>query len=323
MVARLYLVKYQLEAGQIDQASRTLEKCFALGRDNRFLHVNVLNCPRKYKAEDYHNAFFFLCQRILDKQPNQWQFYFDCATLFSHPYDQSYLLLKGACHAFEEKEYQAANALCTRAKQIGLHSFVDDLVSFHMVTSFDLESKLAALDTAYTQKGDLKSLAKLHKMAKSLFPQAFLYQCKFVDIQIQRHRWQKIAQPTMDWLDQLISNNQLQYAEKVIAIVGPAIDGNALLSQRLQEALNKFAKTLVEQKKFETAEKAYRYAFQKFPTFEQAILLANTLYHQGNKLAETFEVLGQACDIARQTGAGAKLTQTLEWISCLSISNKL
>ncbi len=337
LLATLHLVKYQLQAQEIEKAAQLLSSC--LQENPRFkipltlilLHLYALlkqtgaAIPIALDTasacqKDHPGKAILLYQYILRHDPTQWQIYTILSDLLLHPQDKAHLLLTGACHALENNEYIVAEKLCLQAEQASPNPFLDRLVHLKLLSQDpkQLQTKLLALGQMYETQKDLKQIVKAYRHLTTLDLQPSYCQ-KILKAQSQLPKPQKALPWALQWLQALLQRKDLQAADAIAqgtlqlfpALPIPLYETLAALyadlkSPKLQEILNCLAKAHQDQGNKPQAEKIYREAYEKFPTLEQALALAKIL-HANNNIPQAVPTYYEAATLAFLQGSLTQL----------------
>src|SRR4051794_35008705 len=79
------------------------------------------------------NPAIYSYQMVLYEEPTYWNLYPKLAALLSTPAEQSHILLKGAWHALEEREYKIAKELSDEAQKKYGNSFCARVIEVELL----------------------------------------------------------------------------------------------------------------------------------------------------------------------------------------------
>lgn len=132
-LAYLYLALYQLQDSKLTEALQTLEQCKKITPlsqqiDKLLIHLYHANQQTDQAiklalqsaqtlAPASPQEAIRLYKQILTLDPCQWAVYQPLSLLLTTPQEKAHILLKGACHALDLKEYKTAQALSKEAEK--------------------------------------------------------------------------------------------------------------------------------------------------------------------------------------------------------------
>lgn len=332
VLAFLYLAQYQLQPQeeQIYLAIDTLKK--ALEIDPHFLPILLLIVKLYRFADNLTPAFDLLLEKgmafafskeypqeviALYKQtlilaPDSFHIYCALESLLENPQEKAHLLLKGACHALQKKEYQNAQDFYQKAESYQPDSFIDQLIYIELLKQHSqgeaLKDKLLSLAKTYHQKQLFPQKLQVYKMLIHLENNPFYYR-GLIRTYEQLQKPHKALQWRQKLLPLLMQNQDWQAAEALAQEILKDIPQSLPLyenletiytqwqSHKLCDLYAQLGKAQLKNHQIVQAETTYRKAFEHFHTLEHALALAETLQEQ-NKIVESVQIYYEAATIA-------------------------
>lgn len=145
-IAYLYLAKYQLDAGDVEEAIQTLE--IFQKKDHSFVAIDqvlidlyyfmgrpqqVIDKRIKLIAKKSFKEAILSYKRLLDNDPLLLSSYFELAKLLASPVEKAHILCKGMLEAFVGKSYKEASRFVLEARHHYQDSILNEL-AFLMVS---------------------------------------------------------------------------------------------------------------------------------------------------------------------------------------------
>nr|NGX41869.1 Beta-barrel assembly-enhancing protease [Chlamydiota bacterium] len=314
ILANLYLAQYQLKDGKLPEAIRTLEKSqqfksFCLQSDLVLMKLfQFANQDEKAKqlaiksaatmSKQNRDEAITLYKQILSQNPNQFDLYPCLARLVDNPQEKAQVLLKGACHAVEQEDYDLAEDFCSEASKYSEGSFVDQLISFDLLKIKRnipaITDKLLLLAKIFEERGQSNDLLRVHKMLFQIEKQPEYCQ-QIINAYKKLHKPNKQKEWYLIYLSLLITKKDWPKAENIAkkalkkateAEKVPLYEQLEVVythweEHRLENLWSQLGKIYLANRQVSEAEKVYRKAFERFHGFDQAMALADILCHQG------------------------------------------
>jgi len=325
-LAYLYLIQYQLQDIKVGEALQTLEQCRKSYPE--FIQIIPLlvklyrftQAPAKALAcalesgealdQEHPREALVLYRELIAEDPCQWKAYPVLARLLQNPRQRAHILLKGACHALQKKEYPIAKSLCEQAQQSYKDSFIDRLIDLEFLAKQGLptEEKLLEIALIFEKKQLSPHMIKAYRILTQIKYDPSYYE-KIISGYDQIQKPEKALQWTLKWLSLLIdghewkqaetvSNKALQRTQQKI----PLYEQQEIIYTRwhgheLNELWGRLGKAYVQNGQLFQAERTYQKAFSQFNTFEHAVALADTFILQ-DKIAAGVKTYYEASSIA-------------------------
>lgn len=345
-VALLYLTSYQIQAGALPEALKTLEKLsqdpsFSIDLRPLIIHLYITQDPKKavslaYKTigdyEKEHPAKAqILYNLILHYHPYEFDTYISLASLYSNPLEESHVLLRGACQAIEIKNFSDAEVLCFKAIQQD-SPLLDLYLPLQILQErgfLELFPKVFSLVEHFEARKDLKSVVKVRRYHLTLDPHPKNY-VSLIQAQIERSKPQKALSWAFQGLQHYVSLKSYNLASTLAHSVLPLLSQyppenlipfyQLLLeiftiqsSPKLVKVLNQLGAIYSKQGNFAQAEKYFRQAFEKLPSnSQQALFLAGALRSLPEKLSEAVQLYYEAITLLLQENNIPQLNDTLQ-----------
>ena len=323
-LAYLYLALYQLQDGKLSEALQTLEYCKKITPlsqqiDKILIHLYHANKQTsqaitlglhsaKTLAPTNPQEAIRLYKQVLDLDPCEWTVYPPLSDLLGNPQEKAHILLKGACHALDSKEYETAQRLSKEAEKNYEDSFIDRLIDIEFLTKQTpslLKGKLLALAQMYEKKNLIAPMVKVYKRLTHLDYDPTYYQKILLHTTnaANKTRW------TLAWLSVAIENKDWGSAEQVaLGALKMTQEPIPILCQletvytqwhdhELNNLWSQLGSAYFRTNQIDLAEKTYRKAFEKFQTLELALSLGETLRRQ-DKTSESMQVYYDASVLA-------------------------
>ena len=324
-LAYLYLALYQLQDGKVNEALQTLEHCKKITPslsqqiDNLLIHlyhadkqtdqaINLALHSAQTLAPTNPQEAIRLYEQVLTLDPCQWTVYQALSVLLQNPQEKAHILLKGACHALDSKEYEIAQELSKEAEKNYEDSFIDRLIDIEFLTKQTpplLKGKLLSLAQMYEKKNLIAPMVKVYKRLTRLAYDPAYYQkiLAHTSGSANNTRW------TLAWLSVAIENKDWQSAEQVaLAALKTTQEPIPILCQletvytqwhdhELNNLWSQLGSAYLRTNQIDLAEKTHQKAYQKFQTLEHALALGGALHRQ-NKTQESMQVYYDASILA-------------------------
>ena len=313
ILSYLYLALYQLEDEKIPEALHTLEQCepiFTTHPQVGLLLIKLYelqNLPEKANQLALRLArtlthqspehAIYLYRHLLIQRPDQLELYSILSKLLKTPEEKAHILLKGACHAMQTRDYKSAERLTHEAMAETENSFIDQLIALDLLKKQKgpsaIKEKLLAIAEIFEQKELTEQMLRTYKM---------LYQIKKAPEYSQKiiEAYEKLQKPSKqtnwyvttlslfieqkDWPNaHKVAQEALKKANQVQKI--PLYEKLEVVythwnNHELEDLWGKLGKAYQIYGQITAAEKTYRKLFETFHGFDQAIALAQILSQQ-------------------------------------------
>ncbi len=310
LLARLYLIQYQLQDKKVQDALQIVEQC-------RISYPELIQiCPLLIKlyrytgqtskaiafaldigealAKEHPQEAILVYRQIITEDPYQFKAYPLLASLTKDPREKAHILLKGACHALQKKDYIPARDFCEQAQNLYEDSFIDRLIDLDLFPKrpkpqwLPSNSKLLQIAALYEKKNLPALMIKAYRMLAQLDYDPSYYE-KIITGYDQIQKPEKALKWALSYLTLLIEHKEWQQAEKVALQTLARTQKKIPLYEQLEtiytswhgHELNnlwgKLGKAYSKSGQLIQAEKTYQKAFSQFNSFEHAVALADTL----------------------------------------------
>ena len=324
LLAGLYLMQYQLEANEPKQAIQTLETCrqipsfdkleasqsvqlqfkLYLLADQKSRAIAIAGQSAKKLSKDQTGR---LLKQIIELDPYCWESYFHLKEIMQDLPQKNHILLKGVCHAMEQKNWEVANCLCMPLEKIDL--FCDALVYLETVIqqkgAEGVKEDLLGLAQRFEENKKTIPMVKAYKRLLQL-GDGFIssdYYRKIIEGYRSLQKPQKVVDWYLSWLSYVISLKEWALAEIIAQEALPLTDQKIPYYEMLKTVYTNWhnhkikdlwiqlGKAYFDSKNLGQAEKIYRKALESFDTWEAALGLAEVLKEGGKKGAKCQTIL--------------------------------
>jgi tetratricopeptide (TPR) repeat protein len=326
LLAYLYLIQYQLQGRQFPEALKTAENCRSKNPELlqfNFLLIKLYQINQQTAkaiafalevgevlAKEHSQDAIPLYKQIILEDPYQLAAYPVLASLTKDPHEKAHILLKGACHAIQKKEYNLAYVFSQQAQELHPDSFIDRLVDLDLLLQEKkpIEEELLHYAVIYEKKNLFALMVKSYRMLARLQYNPTYYE-KIICGYDQLQKTAKAFQWNFHWLSLLMERKEWEQAEKVaLQALERSKQKTPLYEQletiythwqnhKLSDLWGKLGKAYALDKQLNKAEKIYQKAFKQFNLFEHAAGLADVLIQQG-KTAQGVQAYYEASSTA-------------------------
>ncbi len=306
LLARLYLIQYQLQDKKVQDALQTVEQCrisYPELIQISPLLIKLYRCTQqtskvidfglsagKDLTEKHPQEAILVYRQIIAEDPYQLRTYQSLASLLSDSCERAHIFLKGACHAVQKQDYHFARHYCMLAESLYEDSFIDRLIDLDILSKEGklFKEKLLQIATLYEKKNLPALMIKAFRMLAQLDYDPSYYE-KIITGYDQIQKPEKALRWALSYLALLIEHKEWQQAEKVALQTLARTQQKISLYEKLETVytnwhgheLNnlwgKLGNAYSQEGQLIQAEKTYQKAFSQFNSFEHAIALGDTL----------------------------------------------
>ncbi len=239
LLARLYLIQYQLQDKKVEDALQTIEKCRI--SDPELIQIcplliKLYRCTRQTSkaitlaleigevlAKKHPKEAILVYKQIITEDPYQFTAYPLLVSLLSDPREKAHIFLKGACHAVQKKKYELARDFCREAEKLYEDSFVDRLIELDLLAKQGKlpKEKLLQIAALYEKKSLPAPMIKAYRMLAQLEYDPSYYE-KIITTYDKIKKPEKALQWTHNYLAPLIERKEWQQVATTLHDLGDA-----------------------------------------------------------------------------------------------------
>ena len=320
ILASLYLAQYQLQEMHVSQAIQTIKEIQEIDPlffSATFLLVKLFRFNKQTEeafqvilekapifAKEHIQETINLYKQALMLFPENEKIYLALEDLLENPQEKSHLLLKRACHAIQNKDYDLAKLLCLKAEQNYPFSFIDQLIQINLLgqqaEQQPLKEKLLQMVQVYHEKNLPSQKLKIYKMLIYLEKDPIYFQ-QVINAYEQLQNSIKALKWKQKLLLILVEEKHWQTAETLAKeLIESKFHSTSIYSiletiytnwqiHKLSDFYTQLGEFQIRNQQIEEAEVTYRKAFECFQNLEHGLALADTLRLQ-NKITKSIQI---------------------------------